>query len=92
MARAASERLEMRVRPEIERQLRAAAALERVSVSAFVTAAAVAHAERVLAEAHTWAVTRQAFDELLAGLDAPPVRNDALTAAIVDSDVLVERR
>lgn len=92
MARAATERLEMRLRPEIEQQLRAAAALERVSVTAFVTAAAVAHAERVLAEAHTWAVTVQAFDELLAGLDAPPVGNAALAAAIADSDALVERR
>lgn len=82
----------MRVRPEVEQQLRAAAALEHVSVSAFVTEAAIEAAQRVIAQANTWTVTLQTFDDLLAGLDAPPVRNEALAAAIADSGALVERR
>ena len=50
MARLASERVELRMRPDAEQVIREAAALEHVSVSAFLTAAGVERAERVLAD------------------------------------------
>jgi len=92
MARAASERVEMRMRPEIEHRLRAAAALEHVTLSAFITDAAVERADRVIAERNTWTVSPALFDELAAALDAPPVPNRALARAIAEVDKLVERR
>lgn len=92
MARAASERVEMRMRPEIEQRLRAAAALEHITLSAFITDAAVERADRVIAESNTWTVSPMLFDELVTALDAPPVPNRALKKALAEVDDLVERR
>lgn len=92
MAQAASERVEMRMRPEVEQRLRAAADLEHVTLSAFITQAAVERADEVIAERNTWMVSPRLFDELAAALDAPPVPNRALAKAIADVDALVERR
>lgn len=92
VARAATERVEMRIRPDVERRLRTAAELEHVTLSAFITEAAVERADRVIATNNTWTVSAELFDELAAALDAPPVRNSALAKALVEVDKLIERR
>lgn len=92
MARSASERLEMRLRPEVERRLRAAAEHEHVTLSAFVTSAALARADEVLREQHTWEVDVAYFDRMVVALDSPPVRNAALAKAAAEADELLERR
>jgi uncharacterized protein (DUF1778 family) len=88
----ATERLEVRLRPEANRHLREAAELERTSVSKFLLDAGLDRADEVIAAHRTWNVPKSIYEELLSALDAPPVVNEALARARADADVLIERR
>lgn len=92
MAQVASERFDMRMRPEVVQRLRAAAELEHLPLAAFLTAAGLERADRVLAERHVWSATEAVFAELLSALDAPVQRNAVLAAAAAEADQLIERR
>lgn len=92
MAQAASERFDMRMRPDVVQRLRAAAELEHLPLAAFLTAAGLERADRVLAEHHVWSATEGVFAGLLAALDAPVVPNAELTAAAAEAVALVEIR
>ena len=92
MAQVASERFDMRIRPEVVQRLRAAAELEHMPLAAFLTAAGLERAERVLAERHVWSATEHVFAQLLSALDAPARSNAALAAAAAVADELIERR
>ena len=81
MARAASERLEVRLRPEQRREVELASALCRMSTSEFVREAVALRAEQVLSEEATTLVPADFFDDLLRVLDEPPRANPALAAA-----------
>jgi len=72
-------RLNFRVRPETEGRLRAAAAASNQSLTDFVISAAEDRADEVLAT-HTL-VPADYYDSLIAALDEPPQRNEALTQA-----------
>ncbi len=79
---AATARLEFRVKPEGKARLELAAELAQVPLSDFVRSAAEEKADEVLREHETLTrVPAQFFDDLLAALDAPAERNDALTRA-----------
>jgi uncharacterized protein (DUF1778 family) len=73
-------RLNFRVRPDVERRLRAAAAATDQSMTDFVISAAEARADEVLAS-HTL-VPADYFDPLLAALDAPDTPNEALRRVV----------
>ncbi|HQZ85087.1 MAG TPA: DUF1778 domain-containing protein [Actinomycetota bacterium] len=88
----ASERLEVRLRPEAQRRLRLAADLQHVSVSAFILTAGLESAERVIEEVNSWPVPLAIFEELETALDAPAEPNSTLAAAIQEAAELVERR
>jgi uncharacterized protein (DUF1778 family) len=88
----ATERLEMRLRPEASRYLREAAELEQTSVSRFLLDAGLARADEVIAAHRTWTVPVVIFDELIGALDAPPVINKVLAKAAAAANELIERR
>jgi len=71
-------RLDLRIEPERNERIRAAAALEGKSVSAFVSEAADARAEQVIAEHTSTVVPADFFDRLYASLDEPPLVVPAL--------------
>ncbi|MHB2024395.1 MAG: type II toxin-antitoxin system TacA family antitoxin [Mycobacteriales bacterium] len=81
MPRAASERIEVRLRPEQRREVERASALLQMTTSEFIRDAVAARAEQVLTEAAATVVPPDFFDGLLAALDEPPRANPALAAA-----------
>ena len=81
MTRAASERIEVRLRPEQRRQVERASALLQMTTSDFIREAVAARAEQVLTEKAATVVPPDFFDGLLAALDEPPRANPTLTAA-----------
>lgn len=92
MASLATERLEVRLTPEADKQLRNAAELEGASVSQFLLRAGLDRANEVIDAQRTWTVSEDFFNELLNALDAPPVINAALVKASKRANELIERR
>lgn len=92
MASVASERFELRMRPEVVARLRAAADAEHLPLAAFLTTAGMERADRVLAEHHVWSATETVFAQLLAALDEPVRANPELAAAAAEAAALVEPR
>jgi len=92
MTTSATQRLELRLRPEADRQLREAAAIAQTSVSKFLLEAGLERAQEVIEEQRTWRVSESFFEELLSALDAPPVHNPALAKAVERANKLIERR
>lgn len=88
----ATERFELRLRPEAERILREAAELESLSLSKFMLRASLNRAHEVIDANQSWVVPVSFFEELLRALDAPAVSNDALKEAAKRADELIERR
>lgn len=81
MARSASERIEVRLRPEQRREVEQASSLLQMTTSDFIREAVTARAEEVLAEEAATLVPPDFFDDLLAALGEPPRPNPALAAA-----------
>lgn len=78
----ASERLEVRVRPESKARVEYAAALLHVPVSAFVRSAVEERAERVVTEHETFTqVPATFYDDLIAALETPAEPSAALARA-----------
>ena len=92
MTTSASARLELRLRPEADRQLREAAEIAKTSVSKFLLEAGLERAQEVIEAQRTWYVSESYFEELLNALDAPPVINQALAKAAQRANELIERR
>lgn len=76
-----TKRIEMRADPESEARIARAAALQQMSVSAFVLGAAGREAERVLSRGDQTVMSAAQFEELMASLDvadgAPRLRKAA---------------
>jgi uncharacterized protein (DUF1778 family) len=87
----ASERIELRLRPDQKATLVKAARLRGVKVAEMIRDSALEGAERVLREETTMLVPERYFDELLAALDAPVVANAALRRAMAAA-ASVDRR
>lgn len=81
MVRAASERIEVRLRPEQRREVEQASALLQMTTSDFIRETIAARAEQVLTEGAATLVPPDFFDSLLAALEEPPRANRALAAA-----------
>lgn len=91
-ARAQSERLDVRIRPDILERITLAANLQQVAVSAFVRAAAEDQADKVIAEhERVTRVPASYFDELLAALDQPEEPNERLVHAAKRARTIVQR-
>jgi uncharacterized protein (DUF1778 family) len=84
MARAAlddTDRMNIRVKPEVKARLLRAAALRHTDLTSFVTQSALRDADSVLAEADAVKVSERDFSRILALLDNPPKPNVRLRAA-----------
>jgi uncharacterized protein (DUF1778 family) len=84
MARAAlddTDRMNIRVKPEVKARLLRAAALSHTDLTSFVTQSALRAAETVIAEADTIKVSERDFGRILELLDHPPKPNAKLRAA-----------
>ncbi len=66
-----TERIEIRTDPEREARIARAARVTQISMSAFVLAAAIAEADRVLARTDQTIMPGDQFDDLMAALDEP---------------------
>jgi uncharacterized protein (DUF1778 family) len=75
-------RIELRAEPEQEERIRTAARLVNQSLTSFVLTAAVERADDVIADWSTTTVSAEFFNQILAALDAPAERNEALVNAV----------
>lgn len=71
-AAAKSEKLDLRLTPEMKRVLQSAATASRRSVSEFVLDSAMARAEEVLPDRQHFGLDAQAWTAFQEALDAPP--------------------
>ncbi len=78
----ASQRIEVRLRPEEKAILTKAAELQHRKVADLVRDSALERAERVIQEQTTMFVPEDYFQELLAALDTPVTANAALRRAM----------
>lgn len=78
MARAATERLEFRVRPDLKERIEHAAELAQVPVGEFVRQAAEERAEDVIRSHASTLVPARFFAGLMAALDRPVRANPVL--------------
>jgi uncharacterized protein (DUF1778 family) len=84
MARTAlddTDRMNIRVKPEVKARLLRAAALRHTDLTNFVTQSALREAENVIAESDAIKVSERDFNRILALLDNPPEPNARLRAA-----------
>lgn len=84
MARAAlddTDRMNIRVKPEVKARLMRAAALRHTDLTSFVTQSALREAETVIAESDVIKVSERDFNRILALLDNPPKPKAKLRAA-----------
>ena len=81
---AATDRLEMRMRPEEKGMLVRAAELEGVKLSQFVLGPALKHARQVIAQAEQVTTTAKGYKDVLDALAKPPNPTKALIAAMRD--------
>ena len=84
MARAAlddTDRMNIRVKPEVKARLMRAAALRQTDLTSFVTQSALREAEAVIAEVDVMKVSERDFARILELLDNPPKPTDKLRAA-----------
>lgn len=91
MARAASERIEIRLRPEQRREVEQASSLLQMTTSDFIREAVAIRAEEVLAEEAATLVPPDFFDALVAALDEPPRANPTLAAAAERTSEITNR-
>lgn len=84
-------RLEARITPEVQRQLKRAAEIEGRSVSDFVVAAALEAAQKTIERTEVVLLTLDAHDRFWEAIQNPPPPNDALRrAASRHRDMIVE--
>ncbi|GLS31071.1 Uncharacterized conserved protein, DUF1778 family [Mesorhizobium albiziae] len=84
MARAAlddTDRMNIRVKPDVKARLMRAAALRHTDLTSFVTQSALREAETVIADAAAIRASERDFARILKLLDNPPKPNARLRAA-----------
>ena len=76
-----SDRMNLRVKPEVKARLMRAAALRHTDLTSFVTQSALREAEAVIAEADVIRASDRDFTRIVELLENPPKPNDRLRAA-----------
>lgn len=71
-------RIDIRLNPEDKQTLEAAAALKRVSLSAFILSTAIEAAKLDLEREETITLSNEQRDKVISLLDNPPLSNEAL--------------
>lgn len=90
--KASTERLEVRLHPDLKRDIQLAASLRQVAVSDYVRAAAAGRAREDLASTRSTTVPPAFFHELLAALDEPTTLEAPLARAVAEARARVARR
>lgn len=76
-----SQRMNLRVPPEVKSRLARAASLNHVDLTSFVTQAALREADVVIAAAEQVRLSEESYLRVLSLLENPPAPNDKLLAA-----------
>jgi uncharacterized protein (DUF1778 family) len=76
-----SDRMNLRVKPEVKARLMRAAALRHTDLTNFVTQSALREADAVIAEAEVIRASDRDFERIVELLDNPPRPNGKLRAA-----------
>lgn len=82
---AKSERLELRISPDVKSEIETAAQLSRVSVSQFIADAAMQRAETVINEHNRIKLTEESWNAVMDALENPPAPNERLRRAAARS-------
>ncbi len=81
-----SDRLNLRIEPELRELFEAAAAAAKMTLSSFILAATRIRAEQQLADRVDFSVTPEQWDEFMAALDRPPRKIPRLQQLLADLD------
>ena len=92
MVQRATERIEVRMRPEVLARIREAAERRHMTLSAFMTAAALGSANEVIAQETVWTVPSAEFEAMVDSLDLAPVANPELVKALREAAGFVSPR
>ena len=76
-----SDRLSIRLEPDIKQRIEAAAALDHRSVTSFIIASAIESAERVLKRDEPMQLSERDWETLMDAIDDPPKPNVVLKRA-----------
>lgn len=82
-----SERLAIRVSPELKERLLLAAETRHKSLSEFILDTAIIEAEKVLAEKRQFSLSPEAWDKFQAALDAPTRKHPRLEKLLNEPSV-----
>lgn len=82
---AKSERLELRISPDVKSEIETAAQLSRVSVSQFIADAAMQRAETVINEHNRIKLTEESWNAVMDALENPPAPDERLRRAAARS-------
>ena len=87
VALAKSERMELRISPDVKSEIETAAQLSRVSVSQFIADSAVQRAETIISEHSRIKLTEASWNAVMEALENPPAPNERLRrAAAISSE------
>lgn len=78
---AKTERLELRISPDVKSEIETAAQLSRVSVSQFIADSAVQRAESVISEHSRIKLTEESWNAVMSALENPPMPAERLRRA-----------
>ncbi|ORM62808.1 DUF1778 domain-containing protein [Pantoea rodasii] len=78
---AKTERLELRISPDIKNEIETAAQLSRVSVSQFIADSAAQRAESVISEHSRIKLSEDSWNAVMAALENPPAPSERLRRA-----------
>jgi len=81
VAVAKTERLALRISPDVKSEIETAAQLSRVSVSQFIADSAMQRAETVINEHNRIKLTEQSWNAVMEALENPPAPNERLHRA-----------
>lgn len=85
VAPAKTERLELRVSPDVKSEIETAAQLSYVSVSQFIADSAVQRAATVISEHTRIKLTEESWNAVMEALEDPPAPNERLRRAAARS-------
>lgn len=78
---AKTERLELRISPDVKSEIETAAQISRVSVSQFITDSALERAANVISEHSRIKLTDESWNAVMEALENPPAPNERLRRA-----------
>lgn len=85
VALAKTERLELRISPDVKSEIETAAQLSHVSVSQFIADSAMQRAETIISEHSRIKLTEESWNAVMEALENPPAPDERLRRAAARS-------